>query len=295
MPIFDAPPPIPQRGARSTFSGAVDKFLLWLAALPAKLDIFLAQLSAIASGGANAFTYVYDDSAADNDPGPGQIRIGAITQNNATTLRVNPTTSGGGNIATVISSLLAGTSAVKGSIRMVKRSDPSKWLLFDISSGTGTAYTNLSVTPRASSAANPFVEGDDLFVYIDKKGDKGDVGNADKKVQVAPAPVNGIVTVDYRNGNCLVWTPPAGTVALNITNWPASGTLGEFWIIGTNMGEGGKTVNTNFPVNWLRPDGTYANNASITTNHGVTLRPTGEDNVFLWGRAGSPDRGKVAR
>lgn len=296
MPTFTPPPPVPQRGARSTFSAALDAFLRWLAALPAQLDVFLAQLSTLAAGGANAFSYVYDASAADGDPGTGQLRLGAIIQNTATMLRINPVTAAGANIAGLLAEVLAGTSALKASIRLQKRGDPSKFLIFDISTGTGTGYLNIGLVPRASSAANPFVEGDDLMVFIDKKGDKGDVGNADKKVQTAPAAVAGVVTVDYRNGNCLVWAPTAGTTTtLNITNWPAAGTLGEFWIIANNAGAASTVLNTNFAVNWLRPDGTYANNTSITVNHGVALRPSGEDNVLLWGRTGAPTNGKIAR
>jgi hypothetical protein len=94
-----------------------------------------------------------------------------------------------------------------------------------------------------------------------------------------------------------VWNPAIGTTTvLRIDDWPPAGTLGEFWIVGNAMGAANTVVNTNFAVNWLRTsDGAYVNNASITTNSGVPLRPTGEDNVLLWGRAGAPDRGKVAR
>lgn len=293
---FTPPPTIPQRGARSIFSKAVDAFLRWMAALPAQLDVFLAELSTIASGGANAFPYIFDTSTSDSDPGVGKLRLSSINQNTATTIRLDPVTSANGNIAQLLASVLTGTSGVKGSLRLQKRGDPTRWLIFDITTGANpTGYFNFSLIPRASSGTSPFVAGDNIMVYIDKAGDKGDVGNALKKVQVAPAPVNGVVTVDYNNGACLVWTPAAGTSTLRIENWPPAGTMGEFWIEGTNMGEAGKTVNTNFPVNWVRPDGTFANNASITTNHGAALRPTGVDYVLLWGRGGVPGAGKVVR
>ena len=152
----------------------------------------------------------------------------------------------------------------------------------------------LSVQFIDASSETPFAAGDTVLLFFQRTGDKGDVGNADKKVQVAPAPVAGVITADYRNGNCLVLAPTAGsTVTLNITNWPASGTLGEFWIEGTNLGAA--TININTAINWLRQDGTFANNTSISTNHGVTLRTAGEDTVLLWGRTGAPQKGKIAR
>lgn len=293
MAITD-PPSIPQRGARSTFAGQVDAFIKWLAALPAELRTFLAELSTVAAGGANSFSYTFDASTGDIDPGPGKLRLSSINQNSATTLRIDPVTASGSNITGVLAGLLAGTNGIKGSFRLQKRNDPSRFLIFDVSSGSGTGYTNLTLAHRASSHVAPFVEGDSLMVFIDRNGDKGGEGNADKKVQVAPAPVNGIVTVSYLDGNCLVWNPTGGSVsALNITNWPPAGTLGEFWIEGNNLGAA--TVNTNFAVNWVRPDGTYANNTSINTNHGAALRPTGEDTVLLWGRSGAPQKGKVVR
>lgn len=287
-------PQIPPRGARGLFSNAVDAFIVWLSGLPAQLDAFLAQLSTIAAGGANSFPYVFDSSTADTDPGAGRLRLSAFTQNTSTALRIDPVTGAGSNIAGLFSTLFAGTSGVKASLRLQKRNDPSKWIIFDMSTGSGTGYLNLSVAHRASSAPSPFTNNDDIMVYIDRVGDKGDVGNADKKVQTAPAAVANVVTVDYRNGNCLVWNPTAAaTTALTITNWPADGTLGEFWIVGTNLGAA--TVNLSSAVDWLRPDGTYTNTASINANHGATLRTTGEDNVLLWGRNGAPAKGKVAR
>lgn len=294
MPIFTTPPRIPQRGARSTFSDAVDAFLQWMGALPAMLEQFLAQLSTLAAGGANSFPYIFDSGTSDVDPGPGKLRLSNATQNAATILRIDPVTSAGINISALLLSMLSGTSSNKASLRIQKRNDPTRWLIADISSGSGTGYLNITITPRASSSPSPFTAGDDLMLYFDKIGDKGDIGNPDKTVQTAPAPSGGIVTVGYRAGSCVLLNPAAGsTVTLNITNWPAAGTLGEMWIIGTNLGAA--TINVYKNIDWLRPDGTYANNASVNTNHGATLRPTGEDNVLLWGRNGSVSNGKVAR
>lgn len=292
---FTPPPQIPQRGARATFSGAVDAFLKWMAALPAQLDAFLAQLSIFAAGGSNRIPYVFDNSGTTEiDPGPGKLRLNNSAQSQATAIYVDILSSAGNNVSGIIDTFNRSTSAVKGTLRLQSVKRPQFWMLFNfIASAPYTGHRTLSVTP-IGNYGSPFIEGEELVLFFDSAGDKGDTGNADKKVQTAPAPVGGVVTVDYRNGNCLVWNPTAGsTVSLNITNWPSSGNLGEFWIIGTNLGAA--TVNMSSPVSWLRADGTYAATASINSNQGATLRSSGEDNILLWSRSGTPDRGKVAR
>lgn len=289
---FTPPPPVPQRSARATFSGLLDTFLRWMSALPAELNAFLARLEVIAAGGAYAIPYVY--SPASQNGALNTDRSGA--QSITPFLTVWNTLADGTSALPLLQQFDTSSSTIKGQIRLVKIGDPSKWLVFNLTSRVGMAggYQALYGSVVSTSSTNPFADGDAIMLYFQRTGDKGDIGNADKKVQNAPAPVNGVVTVDYRQGNCLVWNPASGSTAtLNITNWPAAGTLGEFWIIGTNLGAA--TVNLGAPINWLRPDGTYANTASINTNHGATLRSAGEDNVLLWGRAGDFTNGKVAR
>lgn len=131
-----------------------------------------ANLSAFAAGGAYAFAYGFDPSDAVGDPGPGRLRLNANVQNAATTLRIDPITAGGANIDSVFASIGAGTSVVKGAIRIVKVADPTRWLLFDILSVTASGgYQTVAVTPRGSSSSSPFVGSDSLMVYIDRAGD----------------------------------------------------------------------------------------------------------------------------
>lgn len=131
-----------------------------------------ANLSAFAAGGAYAFAYGFDPSDAVGDPGPGRLRLNANAQNAATTLRIDPITAGGVNIDSVFTSIGAGTSVVKGAIRIVKVADPTRWLLFDILSVTASSgYQTVVVAPRGSSSSSPFVSSDSLMVYIDRAGD----------------------------------------------------------------------------------------------------------------------------
>lgn len=135
-----------------------------------------ANLNAIAAGGAYAFPYIFDSTTTDGDPGVGKLRLGSATQNASTVLRIDTAIVGGADISNVFFDLGAGTSAVKGSIRLVKQGDASKWMIFDITAVTSmTGYRNLAVAHRVGSAASPFANTDAVLVYIERSGDKGDL------------------------------------------------------------------------------------------------------------------------
>lgn len=112
---------------------------------------------------------------------------------------------------------------------------------------------------------------------------------ADKVKVLAP----GVNTIDYRDGKYQVWQPAAGAQTLTITNWPPTGSHGELWIEGVNLGL--STITTSVALDYLKSDGTYASTTSMNTNQGATLRTAGIDNVLIWGREGAPKRAKVAR
>ncbi|PUE08989.1 hypothetical protein B9Z51_08630 [Limnohabitans sp. T6-5] len=95
--------------------------------------------------------------------------------------------------------------------------------------------------------------------------------------------------LDYINGSCQRWFP-SGSVSLSVSNWPASGNLGQLLIEGVNLGAATITWPT---INWVKSDG-------ITTttfaSSGVTLQTAGTDWVLLWSRdGGTTIYGKVVR
>lgn len=140
-----------------------------------------ANMGMFAAGGAYAFPYVFDSSTVDSDPGVGKLRLGSTTQNAATVIRMDVQIVGGTDISNVLADLRAATSAVKGSIRVVKMVDPSKWMIFDVTQvALPSGYRNLTVTARATGggSASPFANGDALMVYIDRNGDSGTVPGA---------------------------------------------------------------------------------------------------------------------
>lgn len=95
--------------------------------------------------------------------------------------------------------------------------------------------------------------------------------------------------LDYTNGSHQRWAP-TGTVTLSVTNWPASGVLGELLIEGINLG--GATI-TWPTINWIKSDGTTT---TTFASNGVTLQSSGTDWVFLWTRdGGTTVYGKIVR
>lgn len=95
--------------------------------------------------------------------------------------------------------------------------------------------------------------------------------------------------LDYTNGSHQRWAP-TGSVSLTVTNWPASGVLGELLIEGINLGSATITWPT---VNWIKSDGTTT---TTFASNGVTLQATGTDWVFLWTRdGGTTVYGKIVR
>lgn len=214
---ISSPPPAPQRGDRATFSQRVDAFLLWLVGLPAQLNSFLSSLTTLAAGGANSFSYTFDSVTTDADPGTGKLRLGSATQNGAVVMRIDTTAGNGGDITAFLASFAAGTSNVKGSVRLQKVNDVTAYLLFDVTAvATPTGYRNLTLVPRTSSAASPFANNDTLMVFFDKNGDKGDGGNTPTAQQMRDA----IGTLPIENGGTGATTMLAARQALDV---PATG------------------------------------------------------------------------
>lgn len=134
-----------------------------------------AALSAQATGTAIGFTF--DTATADADPGAGKLRLNNATQNTATVIRADNTSSAGSDVAALLATFGNGTSAVKGRLRIQKATNATKWLIFDVTAvASPSGYKNITASCTASSAASPFADGDALAVSFVATGDKGDTG-----------------------------------------------------------------------------------------------------------------------
>lgn len=133
----------------------------------------VSKIAAIAVGGAFAIPYIFDTATPDGDPGPGKLRLSHIPHNASTIMRLD-LTSAGQDYTALLDTFDDSTSAVKGSIRLVKQGDITKWMTFNLTAvATPTGYRNLSVVCTDSSSASPFSNGDALMLMFQRTGDRG--------------------------------------------------------------------------------------------------------------------------
>ena len=137
----------------------------------------LGSFNAALAGGAYSLPYVFDTATADADPGVGRLRLSNSIQNAATAMRLD-VTSGGVDVSTILDTFDASTGQTKGSIRLTKASDLSKFLLFNVTARAApSGYRNLSVVCVGGSSANPFASGDPLLLHFQRAGDQGASGS----------------------------------------------------------------------------------------------------------------------
>ena len=165
--------------------------------LAAEMMDMLAQSSVIAAGGAFAIPYVFDATTTDADPGAGKLRLSSTTQSAATVMRLD-LTSAGQDYTTLIDTFDDSSSAVKGSIRLVKQGDLTKWMTFNLTAlATPSGYRNLTVVCTDSSMTSPFSNGDALMLSFQRTGDKGEKPLGGAMVCLASATIANVSTINY--------------------------------------------------------------------------------------------------
>lgn len=128
-------------------------------------------------GGAITFDYLLDTGVSNADPGSGKFRLNNATENTATALYINTTSFDGVALGTVLDNLTNSTNANKALLRIVGKSDTTKFLLFYITGETThTGYREFALTIIASSAASPFAAADECLLAIDQIGNVGAQG-----------------------------------------------------------------------------------------------------------------------
>jgi hypothetical protein len=180
------------------FDNKMSGFMRDLPTLANQINDTEAGMNLLQAGGAYAIRYVFDTATADADPGAGKMRLSSATQNASTTMRLD-LTAGGQDYTTLIDTFDSSTSAIKGSIRLVKQGDMSKWMTFDVTARAApTGYRNLTVVCTDSSSANPFVNGDAVLLFFQRTGDRGEIGNS--IVPLASATITSpVAAIDYLN------------------------------------------------------------------------------------------------
>lgn len=159
----------------------------------------LAAFNAALAGGAYALPYVFDSATADSDPGAGKLRLSNATQNAATVMRLD-LTAGGQDCTALLDTMASSTSAVKGSIRLMKQGDMNRWMTFDVTARAApSGYRNLFLVCTGSSSANPFAAGDALMLFYQRNGDKGETGFTGMPVLGNAVVTSPVANIDFLN------------------------------------------------------------------------------------------------
>ena len=108
--------------------------------------------------------------------------------NTSTKLYINETTNVSNvTIETFMQTISSVTSDVKGFVKLSKKSDTTKYIIFQITSITdNTSWYELNISNQSSSETSPFADTDIIsvsFLTNGSKGDQGQKGEAGDKGQ----------------------------------------------------------------------------------------------------------------
>lgn len=128
--------------------------------------------------GGDSFSFIFDTSTTDSDPGNGKLRINNGTIDVATQVYIDLLDAAGTDVTDWLDSLNASTSTVKARIKLFQRNDPTIWAVFGITGGsTNTGYRTLNVTPIVTPLVTTFTNGVELVMTFMRTGDKGTTGS----------------------------------------------------------------------------------------------------------------------
>lgn len=161
-----------------SFRSSVDTFFgSGLPAFVGEANALAASMSELAEAGANGYRFTFDSSTAAGDPGTGELRLNSADAGAATAMYLSATTATAAAIGAMLDTFDDSTSSTKGLVRIVKSSDPSKYVIAKLTAISGSgAYRTATLTPVAASSSAPFVAGEALSLQYAQVGDKGDQG-----------------------------------------------------------------------------------------------------------------------
>lgn len=176
---FLDPTKLPNRTQdQSTFDTNIAAYYAGLPTLLAQINATAAGMNSVAFGGAYAIPTVFTTSYVGNHNG-GHVLLSLTPQNTATSMALDGVDTAGNDWSALLLSLAGVTSATKGTVRIIKQGDPTKFLAYRITSINyyGT-YGDFVLVPAGSSSANPFAHGDTVILQFTPNGDKGDNGSS---------------------------------------------------------------------------------------------------------------------
>jgi len=160
---------------------------------------------------AGGFSYLWESTTTNADPGTGKVKANHATLASATAIYISETTNAAQSIAAIIQSWDDSTSTVKGYLRISKQADLSVYAFYSVS-GTvtdGGTWDTITVTYVAGNGS--LADDDAVSVQFVPKGDKGDTGSTGSTgVGFTRAPVT---TTGSANAYVATFSPVVSSVS----------------------------------------------------------------------------------
>jgi hypothetical protein len=167
--------------------------------------------SAGTDGATDSIGYTFSSTTTDSDPGAGVLRLSNATQNLSTVIRMDLVDRYGTTQTDALDSMDDSTNAVKGLLRLTKYGDPSKWMLFTLTSiASPSGYKNFTVALVSSSASSPFTNGDNLCLHFSRSGDMGSLLRRTASTTSSSTPTPNCATTDHYILTALATAPTFG-------------------------------------------------------------------------------------
>jgi len=116
--------------------------------------------------------YEFSSTTTDSDPGAGKLRLSNATQNASTVIRADLLDAQGTDWTAYLDSLDDASGTVKGQIELVHLTDPSKWIVFEVTAvASPSGYRNITVSAIDSSTTSPFVNTDPVVLMFTRAGE----------------------------------------------------------------------------------------------------------------------------
>jgi hypothetical protein len=126
-----------------------------------------------------------------------------------------------------LDSLDDSTNPIKGLIQLTALNDPSRWILFQLTSiASPSGYRNLTVVPIDSSATNPFANGDALVLSFTRTGDAGPISAVTSALECVIDGGGAVITTGVKGDlevpfNCTInsarmFADQSGSIVVNV-------------------------------------------------------------------------------
>lgn len=149
--------------------------------------------------GAVAINYTFSTTTTNSDPGAGTLRLNNATQEVATEAYVDLLDNLAVDWTAAIDSMDASSSPNRGYLRLVKRDDPTDWILFSLTGVTIEAgYRTLTLDIVDFSGSNPFGNGDALVLHFTPSGDVGPGVTDNSGIEVVIGGGGGVITAGVK-------------------------------------------------------------------------------------------------